>query len=218
MSSESDSEGDRIQSILALAPRRFHISANPPFGAGFVIFGHENEDISEDELENFILQNNAIKNCKPGIWTSLSRAVENPGPDGATHPGDADREHILRWVCEGTIDISQSVEEWKAYEEATRKSDAEVKVSQIVPKGTKWRRWGTYYDDGGVCTIVSGEYITHDAARSILFGDKDSTEELEFGYYLETLSLNGTEIGTSEDQQGLTIGGLNCMSCHPGYD
>lgn len=38
-------------------------------------------------------------------------------------------EFILRWVAPGTIDISQSVESWKAYEKATCETDAVVKLS-----------------------------------------------------------------------------------------
>lgn len=86
-----------------------------------------------------------------------------------------------------------------------------MKISKIVPKGTKWRRYGSYYDDGGVCTIVSSEYLTHEAARAIMFGDtdKESEEEMSFGFYLETVSLNGVGMSV-RDPPRVTIGGMNC--------
>ncbi|KUJ24385.1 uncharacterized protein LY89DRAFT_713248 [Mollisia scopiformis] len=197
-----EQEDDRLRQLTTLTPRRFHISANPPFGIGFLIFGHENEDYHEDNLEEFFNMSDQIRNCKPGIWTSMTRELSDAEPD------QPDRECILRWVCEGSIDLAQSVDDWKAYEEATRQGDAAVTISKIVPPGTKWRRHGSYFDDGGICTIVSTEYLTHKAARAIMFGDGDSDEELDFGYYLETLSLNGADIGVG-DQEGLTIGGMN---------
>ena len=43
-----------------------------------------------------------------------------------------------------------------------------------------------------------------------MFGDRESEEELDFGYYLETLSLNGVEVEASEEQERFTIGGMNC--------
>ncbi|KAE8440671.1 hypothetical protein EG329_006835 [Mollisiaceae sp. DMI_Dod_QoI] len=199
----ADPRYDRLRELTALTPRRFYISASPPFGVGLLIFGHENEDYDEDSLEELFNMSDQIRNCKPGIWTSIARKL----PDA--EPEMPDYECILRWVSDGSIDISQSVEDWKAYEEATRESDANVKLSEIVPPGTKWRRFGSYYDDGGVCTIVSSEYLTHKAARAIMFGDPESEEELDFGYYLESLSLNGADIGVSAEQERFTIGGMN---------
>ncbi|KAG4442472.1 hypothetical protein IFR05_002074 [Cadophora sp. M221] len=196
---------DRFNKVQDLTPRRFHISENPPFGIGFVIFGHENENIDEDGLERFFLQQEIIRNCKPGIWTSRSRKLEYVQENA----GDCDREAILYWVAEGTIDMTQSVEDWKAYEEATLQADSAVRDSQILPIGTKWKRYGTFFSDAGYCAAVSAEYLTHDAARAIMFGSDDSTEELDFGYYLETLSLNGVEIGMPEDRERFTIGGVN---------
>lgn len=49
-----------------------------------------------------------------------------------------------------------------------------------------------------------------------MFGSKDSGGELAFGYYLETLSLNGVEMGIPEDRERFTIGCVNCTSVeHP---
>ncbi|KAH6711375.1 hypothetical protein BKA61DRAFT_737079 [Leptodontidium sp. MPI-SDFR-AT-0119] len=98
---------NRFNALQELTPRHFHISENPPFSIGFVTFGHENEDIDEDGLERFFLQQEIIRNCKPGIWTSRSRKLEYVHEDA----GDCDREAILYWVAEGTIDITQSVED-----------------------------------------------------------------------------------------------------------
>ncbi|CZR55459.1 uncharacterized protein PAC_05347 [Phialocephala subalpina] len=199
----SDQEDDRLRQLTTLSPRRFHILANPPLGVGLLIFGHENESYEEENLQEFFNIGDQIRNCKPGIWTSRARKLVD------TEPDMPDREYILHWVSEGTIDIEQSVEDWEAYEEATRPEDANVKLSNIVPPGTKWRRYGSYFSDGGVCAIVSTEYLTHDAARAIMFGDRQSDEELDYGFYLESLSLNGADIGISEEQRGFTIGGMN---------
>ncbi|KAL5314711.1 hypothetical protein ACEPPN_017357 [Leptodophora sp. 'Broadleaf-Isolate-01'] len=98
---------NRFNALQELTPRHFHISENPPFSIGFVTFGHENEDIDEDGLERFFLQQEIIRNCKPGIWASRSRKLEYVHEDA----GDCDREAILYWVAEGTIDITQSVED-----------------------------------------------------------------------------------------------------------
>lgn len=201
----ADEVDDRLRQLTTLTPRRFHISANPPFGVGLLIFGHENESYDEENLEDFFNISDQIRNCKPGIWTSRVRALANVQSE------QPDQECILYWVSEGTIDIAQSVEDWKAYEEATRQSDVDIKLSGIVPPGTKWRRFGSYFSDGGICTIVSTEYLTHKAARAIMFGHRESDEELDYGYYLETLSLNGADIGVSDEQEGFTIGGINCL-------
>lgn len=83
------------------------------------------------------------------------------------------------------------MEDWRAYEEATRKQYPDVRVSQIVPKGMKWKHCGTYFSDGGYYTIVSAEYLAHDAARTIMFERDSSTEDLEYGDFLEMMSLNG---------------------------
>ncbi|KAL2063350.1 hypothetical protein VTL71DRAFT_5155 [Oculimacula yallundae] len=93
----------RFDALQELTPRRFHISANPPFGIGFVIFGHENQDIDEERLEQFFLQQEIICNCKPGIWTSRILQLEYVHEDA----GDCDREAILYWVAEGSIDVAQ---------------------------------------------------------------------------------------------------------------
>ncbi|KAF8865255.1 hypothetical protein BDZ45DRAFT_668700 [Acephala macrosclerotiorum] len=201
----ADEAEDRLRQLTTLTPRRFHIPANPPLGVGLLIFGHENENYDEENLEEFFNISDQVRNCKPGIWTSRVRALANAEPELP------DRECIIYWVSEGTIDIGQSAEDWKAYEKATRQSDADVKLSAIVPPGTKWRRFGSYFSDGGICTIVSTEYLTHKAARAVIFGDPESNEELGYGYYLETLSLNGADIGVSDEQEGFTIGGMNCM-------
>lgn len=199
----------RLNRLMDLAPRRFHISSDPPFGGGLVIFAHENEDFGEDGLEMFMLEKETIRNCKPGIWASRSRELD---PEQVHEDaGDCDREALLFWVAEGTIDISQSVKEWTKYDEESRRVDEAVKVENIVPKGTKWRRYGTHFDDGGVCCVISAEYLTHDAARIIQFGSKDSEEELDFGTYLEALCTCGIAMSADPQEGRFTLGGMNCM-------
>lgn len=127
----------------------------------------------------------------------MVRQVGEPGEDFSV-------ECILRWVEPGTIDLCKPVEEWEKYERETREKDAAVKASGIVPKGTKWRKAGSYYDDGGVCSVISTEYLSLDAAKKI-FGDDD----VEYGYYTETLTLNGWEMGAGVNDR-FTIGGMNC--------
>jgi len=132
----------------------------------------------------------------------MTRQVGEPGDDFSV-------ECILRWVEAGTIDISQPVKDWEAYEKETREKDLEVKMSEIVPKGTKWRKAGSYYDDGGVCSVISTEYLTKDAAKKIMFGAEGEEEEIDFGFYTETLTLNGWEMSAGANER-FTIGGMNC--------
>jgi len=194
---------DRFTRLQALTPRRFHISASPPFAApfdaNFVLCGHVNSEYDASGSQ-FFGQHFGIRNCKPGIWTSITRQV---GPLDE----EFSLECILRWVEPGTIDVSQSVEDWEKYEKETREKDAGVKVSEIVPKGTKWRKAGSYYDDGGVCSVISTEYLSMDVARKIM--NVEEEEEVDYGFYTETLTLNGWEMGAGENAR-FTIGGMNC--------
>ena len=190
----------RFDRLRKLCPRRFHISENHPFGVGLVLCCHVNEEDDEDG-QQFFTQHDGIRNCKPGIWTSMRRPVTN------VSQGDQRSEYILRWVGPGTIDISQPVEEWEAYEKATREADAAVKLSQIVPKGTKWRRAGSYFSDDGVCAIISTEYLTKEASETIM-GEEAGTKD--YGSYLELLTLNGTEAWETPVNAGFTIGGVDC--------
>jgi hypothetical protein len=193
---------DRLKRLTALTPRRFHITTNSPYGVGLVLCGHVNDEEIDDIGSQFFTQRDGIKNCKPGIWTSMAREVGEPGDNFSL-------ECILRWVAPGTINMAQSVEKWEEYEKETREKDLEVRMSEIVPKGTKWRRAGSYYDDGGVCSVISTEYLTMDAAKKIMFGTGEEEEEVNFGFYTETLTLNGWEMGAGENER-FTIGGMNC--------
>lgn len=81
----------RLAALTELTPRQFHISSNPPFGVGLVLFGQENQHTSEDCLEEFIMQQDIVRNCKPGIWTLRSREPKSIHEDA----GDCHRESIL---------------------------------------------------------------------------------------------------------------------------
>lgn len=152
----------------------------------------------DDSGAQFFLQRDGTRNCKPGIWTSI--AVPAAGEDGMM-------ECILRWVAPGSIDLSQSVEEWERYEEGTRTADLEG-FKGI--KGLEWKRDGTYYDDGGVCCVISTEYLTREAFEEIV--DPEERESLEDGYafYIETLTLSIFDGPPGNER--FCIGGMCCTT------
>jgi hypothetical protein len=203
--------GDRFTRIMALTPRRFHISATPPFAEPYddslVLCGNVNEGKEDGSV--FGNQRSGIKNCKPGIWTSRILPVSKAFRMESYQPEDGEFEVLIYWVSEGEIDMSQSVEEWETYEERTRQSDAAVELTTLFPKDTKWKRAGSYYDDGGVCSIITTDFLTRDAAGKIMGLDVDD-EEFNLGFYFETLTLNGWEASTDGKNAGFTLGGMNC--------
>jgi hypothetical protein len=167
---------ERFDRLVALTPRRFHISSNPPFGVGLVLCGH----VSTEEVDGsqFFLQRDGIRNCKPGIWTSI-RIPASEGEENMT-------ECILRWVAPGTINLGQGVEKWEEYEKATRQGDMDAfkGIEDMAKDGAEWERHGRYFDDGGICCVISTEYLTRDAYEKLAEGEND------FGWYLETLTLS----------------------------
>jgi hypothetical protein len=205
-------EGERFNRIMALTPRRFHISATPPFAAPYndslVLCGHVNDD--EDDGSIFSHQRSGIKNCKPGIWTSRKLPVSEAFRLDNYNAEDGEFEALLYWVADGEIDISQPVEEWKAYEEATRESDTAVNLETLFPKGTEWKRSGSYFDDGGTFSIISTDYLSRDAASKVTGIEADS-DELDLGHYFETLTLHGWEAPPGDKNGDFTLGGMNCM-------
>jgi hypothetical protein len=208
---EEEHEQDRFSRIMALTPRRFHVSRSPPFAAPYndslVLCGHVNDD-DEAGGEIFGRQCEGIKNCKPGIWTSRKLPVSDAFKLDNFATEDGGFEALLYWVADGEIDMSQSVEAWESYEAATLKRDAAVDLETLFPKSTKWKRSGSYYDDGGTCSVISTEYLTRDAASKVM-GIAVDDEELDLGYYYETLTLNGWDGSGKAD---FTLGGMNCMS------
>ena len=150
----------------------------------------------DDEFE----QDEGIKHCKPGIWTSVKKLT------GREHP-DFSEEYFLYWVEAGTIDISQSVDDWKAYEDATRPTDEEDTEARLSK--FKWKDYHTYYDDGGVCSVISTEYVTEEAARRVQFQDVATQDDHDHDFYMEMIAMKArdSEMGNA----GFTIGGLSCM-------
>lgn len=203
---------------MALTPRRFHISATPPFPAPYndslVLCGHVNGNKEDGSI--FGWQREGIKNCKPGIWTSRKLPVSKAFRLESFKPEDGEFEALLYWVAEGAIDISQSIEDWEAYEVATHERDAAVELKTLFPKGTKWKRNGSYYDDGGTCSIISTDYLSRDAASKIM-GLEAEDNELNLGPYFETLTSrwDSWKAPGAEDSCGFTLGGMNCMIGRP---
>lgn len=65
---------------------------------------------------------------------------------------------------------------------------------------------GSYFYDGGV-VVISTEYLTENAARMIM--GREKLDEIDSGFYIETLTLNGWERGAGKNAR-FTIGGMNC--------
>ena len=171
----------RLNRILALSPRRFHISANPPFGLGIAITSQLSEDdVSEEAL---ILNHGGITNCKPGIWRSTYRTIK--APKGEWSYEFDPTEVTVHWVEDGTIDIAQPVEDWVEYERVTRETDMTIDLDNDLLKDVKWESRGTFFDDGGVCAVLSTYYLSGDAMKKIICGagrdiksDKDEEEAI----------------------------------------
>jgi hypothetical protein len=193
----------RFNQLRHLCPRRFHISANPPSGIGLVY-----RDIVDfaDEFDEF----DGIKDCKPGIWRSVCIPTARPIGNGFNAS-----EYILYWVTDGTIDIEQSVEDWKRYEDAAHQADdreVETKLATF-----DWHGDDSCFSDGGVITLISTDYATREAARKILHGDggtaaeeDDEEEEGEnYEYYMESLVMEALD--GRRETRGFTIGGVSCM-------
>ena len=164
--------------------------------------GHTNVD--DDSGSQFFLQHSGIRNCKPGIWTSI--ATDAPDDEGMM-------ECILRWVAPGSIDLSQPVEDWEKYEKETRKIDAEAWGGWKVRNGwdgkaksVNWRKEGSYYDDGGLCNVISAEYLTREACEKMMAG-----QEVKYDYYVETLTLSAMD-GEAQNSC-FCIGGMSCKFC-----
>ncbi|KAH8820771.1 hypothetical protein F5884DRAFT_745116 [Xylogone sp. PMI_703] len=172
----------RFRDILALGPVRFYISPKRHFGGDLALLGVENSNSEKMVAHSPNFQ--VIPNCKPGIWTSRTRKLKEQ-KDGEDL---GDLECILYWIADGEINLAQSVDDWKKYEEETRDKDVSVKLSQIVPKDTKWRKAGSYYDDGGICNIISTVYLTEEAAKKIMF-EGEEEKDLNYTYYVESLTL-----------------------------
>ncbi|KAF2427525.1 hypothetical protein EJ08DRAFT_662829 [Tothia fuscella] len=186
----AEEEQDRFTRIMDLTPRRFTYQQHhhsPPA----------------------LCYREGIKNCKPGIWTSRKLPVskvfrlDNPNVD------DGEFEALLYWVADGRIGLSQSIKDWESYEAATRDVDAVVDLKTIFPDGTKWKRNGSYFDDGGTCSVISADYLTRKAASRIM-NIKPEDEELELGYYYETVTIHGWGHSSGNKKNtDFTLGGMN---------
>jgi hypothetical protein len=229
----------RFDRIMALSPRRFHISANPPYGVGIVICSHINEDReAEDQL---FANHEGIADCKPGIWRSSYCRVK--APEGQWSYAYDPTECILHWVADGTIDLGQPVKEWEESDKAAREIDATMDLENTLLQGVEWESRGTFFDDGGVCAVLSSDYVTREAAKKIVIEngqDKDSDDEndeeeeededndeeeeeeeeeddddFDFGYYLERVTLNNMDMSGRKDNAFFTLGGMNCTCSFP---
>jgi hypothetical protein len=211
----------RFDRIMALSPRRFHISANPPFGLGIVICSHLNED--DVSVDAFTANHDGIANCKPGIWRSTYRAITPP--EGQWSSPYNPVECIVHWVADGTIDLAQPVKDWEEYDKNARQTDATVDLDNIFLKGVEWESRGTFFDDGGLCAVLSTEYLTREAATKIaseIGQDKESDEEdtdnedseeeedFKMEFYLERITVNTIDWSGEKKNAFFTLGGMNC--------
>jgi hypothetical protein len=201
---------DRFARLMALAPRRFNISASPafppPYDVSFVLWGGLPNDIGDDG-SHFFYQHNGIRNCRPGIWTSRKLPVSKAFQTETYKPENGEFEVILYWVDDGEIDMGLQADKWEEYERATREVDAQVNLKDVIPEDAEWKRAGTYFDDGGICAIISANYLSRDAARNIM---DENVDEVELLHYYETLISNGSFWGYPGNN--FTLGGLCCKS------
>jgi hypothetical protein len=83
-------------------------------------------------------------------------------------------------------------------------------------EGEEWVGWGckkceleergSYYDDGGLCNVISAEYLTGEACEKMMAG-----QEVEYDYYVETLTLSAMD-GEAQNSC-FCIGGMSCRFC-----
>ncbi|KAH8809108.1 hypothetical protein F5884DRAFT_753609 [Xylogone sp. PMI_703] len=193
----------RFDNILALGPVRFYVSPEQYFGGSLALLGDSTVN-SAEKLVRSSSSFRAIPNCKPGIWTSRTRKINE------NHA--INMECIVYWVADGEINMGQSVTDWKKYEEETRDRDGAVKLSQIVPKDTKWRKRSTYFDDGGICNIISTVYLTEKTARRITVGEDEGEENFSYEGYIAALTLGYQDIEfliPHERNKNCTLGGMS---------
>ncbi len=206
-------EDDRFNAILRLSPRYVIVRASSPDGVCFRLAGHTNE------LEQLGQLHSGIANCKPGIWKALAK----PTPD-ELQKLDVCWEVCLRWVGElepdTELDFAAGLEQWKDWDRKMQEKFGDVGG---LGDNLVWKSDGAYYDDGGLCNVISSDYLTESAAKDIMKGrkmedggdaddenDEDEDEETEMGYYLEKITLNEDSLGDWLDNDTFALGGLNC--------
>jgi hypothetical protein len=199
---------NRFDCIMEISPRRFHISASPPYGFGIVFSTHTADEMEKSLFRFSTVGSEGIRNCKPGIWQSAVKKIKLPA--GQLPQLGPNQECFVYWVSAGTIDLAQPVEEWATYDRDDRGQDATIDIDKILPEGVNWAKAGSTYDDGGVCSIVSTEYLTRLAAKKVMFGDSDeNVGELDYEYYLERIELNHRD--GKRENVNFTLGGMTCM-------
>jgi hypothetical protein len=196
---------DRLFDLLRLCPRHIIVPASPPEGIAFAMVGGLQ---SFDDLTHW---HSGITNCKPGIWRAEAKVIHG------AEPGTVDREACLRWVGEldesTGLDFGARLEEWEAWERKMEnfkdKNEAGKWDEDVV-----WKSAKSFFDDGGVFTIVSTEYLTRRSAAAVLLGGdvgEEGIDDEQWSGYIETVALNELP-----DQLypiwDFAFGGLNCES------
>ncbi|KAL7918433.1 hypothetical protein ACQKWADRAFT_323777 [Trichoderma austrokoningii] len=202
--SSTSEEGNRLKGLLSLCPRYVVVPPNSPDGISFALTGNA------QEWEHLTYLHMGISNCKPGVWKAEVQTVEG------AEPGNCDQEACLRWVAdldeETELDFSISLDEWQAWDQMLK--DRFDNSAAGWDEGLAWKHAGTYYDDGGLMNVLSMAYLTHEAAAMVMEGKgagEEAIDEDEWGYYLESITLNDSPANTEDEIRnlGFTFGGLH---------
>ncbi|KAH8883399.1 hypothetical protein GQ53DRAFT_847039 [Thozetella sp. PMI_491] len=201
------SADERFDTLLRLAPRYVIVRNLPPGDIGFKLMGHVSEP---DQIDYW---HTGIPNCKPGIWKAMAKDT----------PAELQKDLIcwevcLRWVGELTpdteLDFAGGLDEW---EDWNRRMQEKFGDGDGENAGLVWMSGGGYFDDGGICNVISTSYLTEKAATEIIHGqekDKEeegegAEEEDEFGFYLEAMTQGEDSSGEDLGLDTFCLGGLH---------
>ena len=178
------------------------------------------------------IRHSGIENCKPGIWKAIAKET----PDELKSSGII-LECCLQWVADldetTSLDLASSVKTWKEWDQKLREKFGEDGVAEPLSKAIVWKEAESYFDDGGLCNVITAEYVTEKGFRKLVHGgkggdsedeedeeDDDEEEEEEeeeddedLGSYLEPITLKDWELDVAENDV-FTLGGLHCESNH----